>query len=258
MKCLTLAFALTAAWTSALTAQVGISGPTEQVTMGQPVELVAQTGEWQLFQWLTEVDKKQYRLYEEGKTLAFWPPSPGRYHFGLAVSRINKTDDQEPSIEGETFSFYVVVEGSKPEPGPRPGPGPGPKPKPEPEPKVPDTPLGLAKLCYETATKEVPSVGNDAWKTAGVYRGLGSQIKAGSGPSGQAGIIKEAISRLKDSLGSKRYADWTPWLNNHLAPELGKLEVAGKLKTDSQIADAFLEIATGLEVIRRVSTKPEE
>lgn len=135
----------------------------------------------------------------------------------------------------------VVVVGSPP-PQPEPGPGPSPPPGPVPEGK-----FGMAKLAAQWAASVPAASRAKAQPLADNFESISAAIAAGD----TAGI-QDAVTRLKEKNGQTLGPDikaWTPWFQSWEA-EAKKLAAAGKLPSQAEFGELFLETSQGLRSVR--------
>ena len=165
--------------------------------------------------------------------------------------------------------LYVVREGDKPDgkivevatrnrksvveiivgtPDPNPNPGPGPNPTPDPV--IPDSKYGLTKLSF-SAAKKMPTANRvtAAKALAKSYRGMSSKVAAGA-INKIEDLLKETASNnrsvIKDlSLNPSDYRDFSKIIED----EVFSLYNDKKLNSMKDFADAWLEIADGLEKV---------
>lgn len=219
-----------------------ITGPTGPVALGGRIVLDASGVEANAYQWDVPTDDSRYMLFDDGKTLCFWAPSPGSYRFALFAATIGA--DSTVTIERHTF--IVQVSGAGPTPGPTPGPQPPPGPA---GPTFPDSELGLSQAIYDAA-KQVPNVSKDASKMADAFFGVAAQIAAGT-LKGQAAVIKATQAATQAVAGSpERVKEWLPVLGVALAKELQRLDGAGKLGSDKALGAAWFELGVGLKAVK--------
>jgi hypothetical protein len=142
---------------------------------------------------------------------------------------------------------WVVATGKDDGPAPpSPGPSPSPEPNPSPPRPVPDGRFGLAAKAAEWA-KEVPQPARGkAAALAGSFRAVAAAIAAGTITSAEA-IIQRTRESNVAALAEQRAA-WSGWLET-LRQELNGLAKSGRLKSLEDHAEAWRELATGLESI---------
>lgn len=188
---------------------------------------------------LWRIEPRQYvdRAESPKNTLQFVAP-PGRYVVELVTLKLS--EDGETLVD--TTSHEVTIgDGVNPTPpGPTP-PGPNP---PGPTPPQPDGDLGLIKVSRDGAAKvNTPNKPNDVKKLAASNRSLAAAIAAGA--IGQpSAMLAEWRAGNKNAVTNP--ADWTPW-GNAVTQALEAAYKAGKLPTKQTWANAFSEIASGLE-----------
>lgn len=169
---------------------------------------------------------------KSGERLFFATSVPGVYFFQFAFAK--------PAAEGEASGVVIVshvltVRGSNP------GPNPGPNPRPRPV--IPDGRFGLAKVAAAELLKLPAGVRGSAAAVAGAHRAVSSQIAAGA-LDGFPRVLSALQSRLREVLG-RNFESWKPW-GQSVMGSVSELYQAGKLKTETDLAEALSEIADGL------------
>lgn len=135
-----------------------------------------------------------------------------------------------------------LVEVSAGKPGPLPPPGPQPDPDPTP------TKFGLVNAVRVWVTSFVdPSSRSSAQALAGSFRGISSAIAAGTIAAPQA-ILTETKNANNAALGANVRA-WEPF-GEKLSAEIKRLYLEKKIVTPADFAEAWNEVATGLEAFR--------
>lgn len=209
------------------------------------------------YSWLVLADgqeKKNILLYPDNTTIGFGRGSAKKIQVILTISYLYAVREGEDALGkiievGQRNSGIIFID-VKFSDSPNPGPDPNPNP-PDPNP-IPDGKFKLAKATYDLATSKVPAVnrvkGAEAMATA----------TAGISASIRAGVLKdptEALKKLKDANNSAltrvgvTLTDWDEF-GLGLQAKLVELYRAGKLSKISDYADAFDEIAIGLNRVK--------
>lgn len=221
-----------------------ISGPTGG-TPGDIIILDASGSIGTFFKWAIARELPDGRqtlvvVDEKGKK-AILASLPGQHEVWLAVG----------NEEGIDLLKYVVTISGGPTPGPTPGP------MPNPQPRFPDSKLGVSQKVYD-AVKAVPNAAGEAQGFANAFRGIASQISAGT-LSGKAGIMN-AIKAANDQVLNtpEKNTRWTPFFKSDsqtgyvavLPKILSGLAAEGKLSTNEDFRAVFLEFAVAFEAVR--------
>jgi hypothetical protein len=225
-------------------------GPISKV----PQYLVAATYRWKVLQGHKE--KKNVQEWPDGSSIIFGAGNKEGVQYTILLSASYLYLVKEKSPDGKTEKVTTVAQraqvliahvlvGKAPEPDPDPNPNP-----PVP-PSFPDGKYGLAKKSYDAAMASVPSGARKAGvPLANSFKGIASSIKAG--------VLKDASSILKQTQTSNQSAlssvqvsnkDWDTFFNQ-LQKELYPLYTSNKLVTPDHYADAWNEVAAGLEKVK--------
>lgn len=210
------------------------------------------------YSWLVLADgqeKKNVLLYPDNTTIGFGRGSAKKIQVILTISYLYAVREGEDALGkiievGQRSSGIIFID-VKFSDNPGPGPGPDPNPNPDPNP-IPDGKFKLAKATYDLATTKVPAAnrvkGAEAMATA--TAGISSSIRAG--------VLKdptEILKKLKDANNAaltRIGVTLTEWdeFGVGLQAKLVELYRAGKLSKASDYADAFDEIAIGLNRVK--------
>lgn len=215
-----------------------IDGP-RSAKPGDIVVLSAESSTGQVFEWTADADC-QIREFDGGRRIVLAPKKTGEHHTRLKVL------SAAGGVLTSASTEHVLVVGdgpSPPNPGPGPGPGPGPTP-PAPQPDLPPGRFGLALFTKTEAERLVQSGAraSEARRIAEDYRTIAAQIAAGT--LGGAVEINQATLIRQEAAGPSWQAFW-PVLAGRVGPAL-----RGGQAPVSDIAEAWREIATGLEAVR--------
>lgn len=213
-----------------------IDAPTE-VEPGDLIHLDANGFNSPPYSWrfVNPPSDKDWKVGRDGSELFASIKKPGIYYVVLSFV------DSEQEIKVPILVLHsFTVKGEIPKPGPTPDPD---DPV-TPEPIIPDGKYKLAKLSYDEALKisskpKLPEL-------VEVYRSIASQIRAG-GLKGDVAIGTATRNRLQESLGNA-FDTWKPW-GQAISLQLNSLASSGKLISDDGYAEAYAEIATGLEIL---------
>lgn len=151
--------------------------------------------------------------------------------------------------EGGRAILVIEVRSATAPDGPLPPPGPPGPPPPNPDP-LPGR-FGLAASVrkwaaeLQIASREDLRAGASA--LAGSFRSVAARIAAGALPE-TANLLAETRRSNNQALGD-RQAAWKPW-GARLAERLDALHREGRLRTPADYAEAWLEVAAGLEAVR--------
>lgn len=180
-------------------------------------------------------------LLKDSKTCIASALRPGRYRLIAWSAKADVPSD---------LAECIVIIGEVP-----PDPGPGPKPPDPPVPVPPDDDgrLGLVKASrVGLAAVTLVNKAATAKAVAASNRTLASKIAAG-GVTEPATILAEWRATNRAAVGDQpapapapNSVVWQPW-GNVVSEALATLHKSGKLLTKSDWADAFNEIAKGLE-----------
>jgi len=172
----------------------------------------------------------------------------------LFVVRAKEDDPKSAIKEVATRTQFLYVEvsigGVIPPPTPPPGPD---NPTPPPAPTVPDGRFKLGKTAYDLSLAKV-AVSPDRQKAAAAlatsFRGMASSIKAGAFTDAKV-MLPAVTTSNRTALanaGVPREA-WTPFFTDLMEVVFAKYE-RDEISTLADFADAWNEIAAGLEAVR--------
>jgi hypothetical protein len=136
--------------------------------------------------------------------------------------------------------------------GDAPGPGPGPGPTPTPDPTFPDGRFQLSKFIYDASkTVNSPEREREARALSNAINGVASAISAGTIKTPDDALIKckEANRTALQAISPDSITRWEPTFTA-LQDRLYQLYTERKINTVSDFADAFREIAVGLNGVR--------
>lgn len=202
---------------------------------GDIIELDASDSVGEFFAWsvwpLLMGDRLTLRPDSDGRG-AVLASKPGTYVVTLAVG-------SQTSIA--ITNLVVVIKGDiQPEPGPGP----------DPEPDLPDLRYGLAPMVVEWS-KAVKSHRDGAALIAKPFRLIASQIAAGAlkDPKAITDGLKAAMTDKETGVPPEVLTAWNPWADNVMVV-LTELHDAGEIKVPNDFADAYREVALGLEAVK--------
>jgi hypothetical protein len=180
----------------------------------------------------------------DGRTVFFASPQPGRYVFILAASA-----SLAPGVAPDLQLVEHVLTISGPAPGPvPPGPAPGPTPPgPAPTPPRPVLPQGqfaISQAIYDAVATMPPADKALICDVASNYSVVASQCAAGTIPTFK-GALEKAVELNRPRFGARRDDHVKAW-GNLLNQRIGQLSQGGKLPTSAQWSVLFDEIALGL------------
>lgn len=159
---------------------------------------------------------------------------PGRYVVSFA------------SFDAKQHSTHSIYVGG-PSPPPMP-PGPLPPPLPTPDPVEPETKYGLTKAARAWVMTSVDAIARPKAKAlASSFRSIASAQAAGT-ISGLQQMLTMTRESNNAALGDSVSA-WKPW-GLKLNDELKRLTTGGKIASTADLAEAWLEIAAGLEGVK--------
>jgi len=182
----------------------------------------------------------------DGRTVFFASPQPGRYVFVLAASA-SLAPGAPPDLQ--LVEHVLTVSGPAPgpqPPGPAPNPGPtppGPAPAP-PRPTLPQGQFAISQAIYD-AVATMPATDKALiLEVASNYSVVASQCAAGTMPTFK-GALEKAVELNRPRFGPRRDDHLKAW-GNLLNQRIGQLSQAGKLPSAAQWSVLFDEIALGL------------
>ena len=167
----------------------------------------------------------------------------------LYVVRANPTDEKSAIVEVASRTQFLYADISIGDATPDPVTPPAP----DPAPNLADGKFKLAKSTYDLAMKKV-AAGADRAKAAKAladsFRGIASSVKAGA-IKDPKDILSKTAAKNQSSLADAKIGKdvWTPFFTDFLDVIYGMYEV-GAISTADDFADAWNEIATGLEAIK--------
>lgn len=252
--------------------QQKIEGAAEPVPLGElvylslskmpdaPAHFVSSSCAWKV---LDLSDGKEKRVREDGGSIFFGSGIvPKRYKVYCAVTYLYAKKDKDGHITSaatRTVLLSADLTVGEPGPGPKPPePGPGPKPPgpgpkpPGPDPKpVPDGRFQLARLAVEEGGKITDTHrAAVARAMAGVYRSMAAAVAAGT-IKNDAELLKKTREMNDARVAEVAEGAAAPWgpFTKVLGDRLFQLYQDKKLKSLSDYADAWKEIAEGLELL---------
>lgn len=197
------------------------------------------------FAWVLANADKSFLPVEGGKKCVFASGEPGLYLFVLAVSSQGKVSTALHRLE-------ITERG-----GPSPSPGPNPGPTPGPGPDLPSGRFGLARFAFDAAMREVAvdakSRRDQGIKLAESLRSIAASIAAGALTDAEA-ILEQTRAANNAALGVDA-AGWSGWARS-TAEKLETLDAESRLPTPADYAEAWRELATGLEALRAAADSP--
>jgi hypothetical protein len=206
------------------------------------------------YTWLvldSDGTEKKFRPYENGIFFgAGVHPKKMKVLCAVSYLFILKKDEKQEAVVKTFFLTATVVIGDPPPTPPGPGPGPTPPVPPGPTPPLPDGKFGLAKKVYELGAR-VPAADRKAGSAlASAYRGISAAIAAGTikTPEDSLQKVKEANNAALQRIGVGKEG-WIPFFTE-LQTIVFDLYASRKLNSVGDFAEAFNEIANGLEYIK--------
>lgn len=159
-----------------------------------------------------------------------------------------------PGIIVQELKTVAPPEPPVPPPGPTPPPGPGPAPPPVPGPVFPDGKYQLSARSYKWATEQVQLAGEDKGKSAQAlatsFNSIAAAIAAGT--LRDAKTILSATKQNNQTALTQSGVPVQAWdgFGQSLQKYAFQLYQGGQLKTPEDFAQAWREVANGLEKVR--------
>ena len=178
-----------------------------------------------------------------GMVVQFSAAKQGRYFVVFASHADNTILHSTPVIVGGDGPSPSPGPGPRPDPSP---PGPGPAPPAPPSPPAPGK-YNLAPFVFEQTMKLTPSARQKAPAVAGVFRGVAAAINAGTLRTGNQ-IADETRKGVTQAYGTEAAA-WKP-VDTSVQQALAKLAAEKRIRSAAELAEAYDEIALGLEAVR--------
>lgn len=218
-----------------------IAGP-KSAAVGDLIVLDASGSKAADFAWLLVNSPKSFLAIDGGRKCVFASGDPGTFVFVLAVAGKDRVSVAVHAIE---------VKGKPAPPDPKP-PTPTPNP-PAPGPDLPVGRFGLSRFAFDSATKlvtvDAKTRAEQAARLAESLRSVASAIVAG-GLTDLDAVLEQTRTANNQALGNAAEA-WKDWATE-LATKLDALDAEGKLKTTNDFAEAWRELATGLEALKQL------
>lgn len=197
--------------------------------------------------WSLICDNPQarYRLANDGRTLFFATPVPGRYVFVVAASTSTQLLLDEVVVTVEPPPPPPAPPTPPAPPGPSVPPGP-PVPPPNPPPSPPPAPgrLGLTLGAFQLAKPLAGQYGPLLRELAGNYSSVANQGAAIATTTIES-LRADVTAKNRASAGTNRDGLLQP-LFVPLGAAVADLERSGALRSKADLIDAFNEIAAGL------------
>lgn len=233
-----------------------IVGPETQVETGDLVELDASKSVGDAILWKSiDLPTARYRIYDGGKKLCFAAKTSGRLRFMLIVagkSTIAEGGDSA-GIAIVTAEHVVDVKGTAPTPSPIPEPGPTPQP-----PKPADK-WGLRSSVAEWGSL-VDGERQCAPNLAANYRSIARLAASGKmdvkDAAGKVDFVatcnamNAAVGAANATLPSSARPHWLPLIKKLNERVMALTNTEKSINTVSQYAEAFEDIAAGLDIIK--------
>lgn len=213
-----------------------VEGPNRALP-GDLVVLDASRSQAAGFAWVLADSDKTFLAVDDGRRVVFATARPGRYTFVLVAATAEASGAPRVAL-----ARHVVEIGAPP---------PGPGPAPDPPAPLPPGRFGLAEEARRWAgAVSLPPADRlrTARLVAGNFETVSTAIAAGAVKNVDAALA-QLVAANQSALAASEYAAWKNDWNPSFRAAMQKLDEAGRLATLTDVADAFREIAAGLNAV---------